>query len=120
MATILVVEDHDVTRRVLSYTLKKDGHTVITAENGLDALDQLAETAVDLAIVDIAMPKMNGIALLRNLRADDNYHNLPIVMLTASGDDEDRLIARDEGANDFLTKPASSRELTATVNRVLG
>jgi CheY-like chemotaxis protein len=120
MATVLVVEDYAVTRRMLSYTLAQDGYTVVTAAHGKEALKRLAETPVDIAIVDIAMPEMDGLTLLRHLRANERYKRLPIVMLTASGQDADRIQAKAEGANDFLSKPTSSRELLDTVNRLLG
>jgi CheY-like chemotaxis protein len=120
MATVLIVEDYAVTRRMLSYTLQQEGHTVVTAMHGKDALRHLAETVVDIAIVDIAMPEMDGLTLLKLLRANERYKNLPIIMLTASGQDADRIQARAEGANDFLSKPTSSRELLESVNRLLG
>ncbi len=117
MATILIVEDYPVTQRVLSLTLKNNGHNAVIAGNGLEALERLAETAVDMALVDIAMPEMDGIELLHHLRSDARYQALPVVMLTASGQDEDRSIALAAGANGFLTKPASSRELIDTVTQ---
>jgi len=115
MATILIVEDYAVTQRVLSLTLKNNGHEAVIAGNGIEALERLEETPVDLALVDIAMPEMDGIELLRHLRGDARYQSLPVVMLTASGQDEDRSVALSEGANGFLSKPASSRELIDTV-----
>jgi CheY-like chemotaxis protein len=119
MATILIVEDHPVTQRVLTYTLQKLGHGVILAVNGREALDRLAETPVDLVISDIAMPEMDGMTLLKHMRADVRYQALPVVVLTASGQDHDLHEARAAGANAFLTKPTSSRELAETVGRLL-
>jgi CheY-like chemotaxis protein len=115
MATILIVEDYPVTQRVLSLTLKNNGHDAVIAGNGIEALERLAEISVDMALVDIAMPEMDGIELLHRLRSDARYQSLPVVMLTASGQDEDRSMALAAGANGFLTKPASSRELIDTV-----
>jgi two-component system, chemotaxis family, chemotaxis protein CheY len=120
MATILVVDDSPVSRRLLGYTLERGGYTVITADHGGQALERLGETPVDLVIADLAMPEVDGLTLLRQLRADRRYHDLPLVMLTASGQDQDRLTAQAAGANDFLTKPASSRELIETVSRWVG
>jgi CheY-like chemotaxis protein len=119
MSTIMVVDDHSITQRLLSHTLEKNGFDVVTAGDGREALVRLAETSVDLAIVDLAMPEMDGLTLLRVLRGDDRYQMLPVVMLTASGLDEDSAAALSEGANGFLTKPASSWELVETVNRLL-
>jgi CheY-like chemotaxis protein len=117
MATILVVEDYMVAQRMYSHMLRKRGHTVVVADNGRVALERLAETAVDLVVADLAMPEMDGVDLLRHIRADERYCHLPVIMLTASGQEQDRLEAEAEGANDFLTKPASSREFLATVHR---
>lgn len=119
MASILIVDDNAVLRRVISVTLRKAGHTLLTAANAAEAVQQLAETPVDLMLLDVAMPETDGLTLLRKLRMDARYRDLPIVMLTASGQDEDRVVARTEGANDFLTKPASSAELVETVRRWL-
>jgi two-component system, chemotaxis family, chemotaxis protein CheY len=119
MAVIMVVDDDSIGQRMLGYTLQKNGHRVVQAMNGVQALERLAETAVDLIITDLNMPEMDGPTLLKQLRADDRYKDLPIVMLTASGQDHDRVEARAAGATDFLTKPTSSRELIETVSRIL-
>ncbi|MCA0457390.1 MAG: response regulator [Chloroflexi bacterium] len=120
MAKILIVEDYPVTQRVLSLTLKNSGHEVQIANHGLEALQQLDSGSVDLALVDIAMPEMDGLELLRHLRNDARYQELPVIMLTASGQDEDRAIALTIGADGFLSKPTSSRELLDTINRFVG
>ena len=120
MPTILVVDDSVVSQRLLGYTLMRVGYTVITAGHGREALQRLAEAYVDLVIADLAMPEIDGISLLRQIRADDRLCQLPLVMLTASGQDEDRLIAEAAGANEFLTKPASSRDVIDTVQRLVG
>ncbi|MBL8153747.1 MAG: response regulator [Anaerolineae bacterium] len=117
MAKILIVEDYPVTQRVLSLTLRNNGHDVAVAGDGQEALNFLTGEVVDLMLVDIAMPEMDGMTLLRHLRNDDRFQALPIVMLTASGQDEDRAEALSIGADGFLTKPTSSRELIDTVNR---
>lgn len=119
MATILIVDDSPVSQRLLGYTLRRCGHAVITAGQGREAMDRLAETQVDLIIADLAMPEVDGLTLLRQVRADDRYQNLPLVILTASGQDQDRLKAQAAGASDFLTKPTSSRELIDTVTRLI-
>jgi CheY-like chemotaxis protein len=119
MATILIVEDYPVTQRVLSLTLRNNGHDTLVAANGIEALEVLDGTPVDLALVDIAMPEMDGIELLRHLRDDSRYQGLPVIMLTASGQDDDRTVALSAGANGFLTKPASSRELIDAVTQFI-
>ncbi len=120
VAKILIVEDYPVTQRVLSLTLKNSGHDVQIASHGFEALEQLNLGPVDLALVDIAMPEMDGLELLRQLRNDSRYNALPVIMLTASGQDEDRAAALTIGADGFLTKPTSSRELLETINRFIG
>jgi len=120
VAKILIVEDYPVTQRVLSLTLKNSGYDVQIASHGVEALQQLNIAPVDLALVDIAMPEMDGLELLRHLRNDKRYTTLPIIMLTASGQDEDRATALVIGADGFLTKPTSSRELLETIQRFVG
>jgi two-component system chemotaxis response regulator CheY len=119
MATILIAEDNPVNQRMLTFILKKEGHTVITAVHGVEALDRLAETTIDVVITDIGMPEMDGITLLKHMRADASYQELPVIVITASGEDVDYATARKAGANDLLTKPVSSRQLIDTVSRVL-
>jgi CheY-like chemotaxis protein len=119
MATILVVDDDAIGQRMLGYTLQKNGHQVVQAYNGRIALQRLAEQSFDLIITDLAMPEMDGPTLLQNVRADARFADVPVIMLTASGHDQDRLAARAAGVTDFLTKPASSRELMETVNKAL-
>ena len=119
MATILVVDDSAVSRRLLGYTLQQDGHVVVSAGDGNAALNMLTNTAVDLVIADLAMPGMDGLTLLRSIRADRRLESVRLVMMTASGQDQDRLDAQIAGANDFLTKPTSSRDLLATIHRLL-
>lgn len=120
MATILVVDDYIVTLRVLSAQLRKGGYEVITAASGQVALEKLQEQPFDLAIVDIAMPDMDGISLLVQLRSQTQYKDLPVIMLTASVLDDDRMRALREGATAFLTKPISSWELLDVVKQQLG
>ncbi len=119
MARILIVDDYPVTLRVLSTQLRKNGYDAVTAGSAREALECLAESPADLAILDIAMPEVDGLMLLRQLRADARYHSMPVIMLTASGQDQDRITAREAGANEFLSKPASSWELLDTVQRLL-
>ena len=117
MTTILVVDDSAVIRRTISYTLRKAGYFVLTANNGHEGLTVLAEQKIDLIITDLKMPGMDGVALLQTLRADSRYKQLPVIMLTVSGQVQDRDQAETHGADGFLTKPASSLELVQTVKQ---
>lgn len=119
IASILVVDDYVVTQRVLSTQLRKGGYEVTTAGSGSEALFYLTERKFDLAIIDVAMPEMDGIMLLEKLRKERNEKKLPVIMLTASALDEDRIRAQAAGATDFLTKPISSWELLEVVHRQL-
>jgi CheY-like chemotaxis protein len=119
MTMILVVEDHVVTQLVLSKRLRNLGYEVATANNGKQALEVLASSAVDLIICDIAMPEMDGLDLLRHVRADEGLRDVPMVILTTSVLDQHRLEASAAGASGFLEKPVSSWELEETVKRLL-
>lgn len=119
MATILVVDDSAVSRHLIGYTLKREGHMVLVATNGRQALDLLADPTITLVIADLLMPEMSGIELLNAIRSREQVHQVQLLMLTSSGQDKDRLDAQAAGANDFLTKPASSRDLIAAVDRLL-
>jgi CheY-like chemotaxis protein len=120
MASILIVDDYAVTQRVLGHILQHAGFTVYGAFNGVEALEMLDDVSVDLVISDIAMPEMDGLELLRRIRNHPELGDLPVIMLTASGQDEDRVLAEEAGANGFLTKPASSAELLDAVGNFLG
>lgn len=117
MTTILIVEDNTLTQRVLQLTLQNQGYEIVVAGNGLEALELLERTKADLAVVDVAMPMMDGLSLLRYLRDDNRYEALPVIMLTANSQDSIRSQALAIGADGFLTKPTSSRELLDTVRR---
>jgi CheY-like chemotaxis protein len=119
MAAILVVDDSVVSQRVLGFTLKQNGHLVEQAQHGRQALERLAEQPFDLVIADLSMPIMDGLTLIQHLRADDRYKKLPVIMLTASGQDRAYAAAGAAGADDCLTKPVGSRELVAAVARLL-
>jgi CheY-like chemotaxis protein len=118
-ASILVVDDYVVTQRVLSTQLRKGGYEVTTAGSAQEALCFLAQRTFNLAIIDVAMPEMDGITLLEKVRKERGETTLPVIMLTASALDEDRIRAQAAGATDFLTKPISSWELLDVVQRQL-
>ena len=119
MATILVVDDYSTSQRLLSFILRQNNHTIVTAIHGLGALKQLAETPVDLVITDLTMPEMDGLTLLQELRADPQFQHLPVIILTGSAYEQDNARAKAAGATSFLTKPVESEELIAMVNRLL-
>lgn len=116
---ILVVDDEPNNQRILNYTLNKAGYETLTAGNGEAALDLLNEESADLAILDVAMPGMDGITLLQHIRTMQQYENLPVIILTGSGDDTERIRAEEAGVQSFLTKPASSKSILDTVHHLL-
>lgn len=119
MATILIADDSPVSQRLIGLTLRRAGHTVYLADDGRAALDQLGAAVPDLLIADLRMPEVDGLDLLRQLRADPRLGALPVVMLTASGEAGDGTAAVAAGADAYLTKPASSVELLGVVDRLL-
>ena len=116
---ILVVDDEPNNQRILNYTLNKAGYETLTAGNGEAALDLLHEKSADLAILDVAMPGMDGITLLHHIRTIQQYENLPVIILTGSGDDSERIRAEEAGVQSFLNKPASSKTILDTVTHLL-
>jgi CheY-like chemotaxis protein len=119
MTSILVVDDEPNNQRILNYTLRKAGYETFSVSNGEAALKLLAETSIDLAILDVAMPIMDGLTLLKHIRTDPKFTNLPIVIITGSGDDIERIRAEQAGIQGFLSKPASSKMVLETVKAAL-
>lgn len=113
---ILYAEDEVALARAVAKILEKNNYTVDVVHNGLDALDYLQNGNYDIAILDIMMPKMDGITLLRRLRTTGI--TIPIIMLTAKTEIDDKVLGLDSGANDYLTKPFDTKELLARI-RVL-
>ena len=119
MARILIVDDEPNNQRVLNYTLSKAGYETAIAANGETALSMLNEGGADLAIVDVAMPVMDGLTLLKHIRAIEKFEQLPVIILTGSGDDDERLLAEQFGIQGFLTKPSSSKMLLEAIKDIL-
>jgi hypothetical protein len=119
MADILVAEDNIVMQKLLTKRLHNAGHQVRIAGNGVEALTLLERQAADLILSDIAMPYMDGLALLQMVRKDPRYAQVPFVLLTTSVLDQHRVEARQSGANGFLQKPVSSWELEAMIDKLV-
>ncbi len=116
---ILIVEDDDVVTEAISYNLEWNGYQVEAATDGLSALRLVQKEPPDLIILDIALPKKNGLDLCRELRHAQNTANLPILMLTARGSEADKEVGLDAGADDYVTKPFQRSELLARVRALL-
>src|SRR5438067_11594335 len=116
VARILVVEDELSLRGTIAYNLRRDGHEVIEAADGDKALAAFAATPPDLILLDLMLPHLDGLEVCRRLR---QFSSVPIVMLTARIDEIDRVVGLEVGADDYVTKPFSMRELLARVKAIL-
>lgn len=114
--TILVVDDDPRTTEIVKAYLKRDGHVVLVAADGLEALSQAREKRLDLIVLDLMLPGIDGLGVCRTLRQESD---VPIIMLTARTTDQDKLKGLDCGADDYVTKPFSPGELAARVRAVL-
>jgi DNA-binding response OmpR family regulator len=117
---ILVIDDEPHIRRVLHAMLGKEGFEVVLASDGTQGLKKIASGAIDLVILDLVMPGANGLEVLAKIRTDPERSLLPVIILTAKGQDTDREAAIAGGANDFLTKPFSPKKLVARIREILG
>ena len=115
-STILLVDDEDAVRRVLTFPLERDGYTVLQAGDGEEALELFARETVDLVILDLMLPKLDGLEVCKRLRATSA---VPIIMLTARDDELDKVIGLELGADDYITKPFSIREFRSRVRALL-
>jgi two-component system phosphate regulon response regulator PhoB len=116
---VLVVEDEDALSTLLQYNLEKEGYRVGLARDGEEALMMSEERLPDLVLLDWMLPKVPGVEVCRRLRARPDARNVPIIMLTARGEETDRIRGLDTGADDYVTKPFSMTELLARVRAVM-
>lgn len=116
MANILIVEDEKNMQDIIAEYMQRGGHTCFTADDGIDALMILKNNPMDLMILDIMMPNFDGFSVCKVAR---EMSNLPIIMLTAKGSEEDKLKGYDMGADDYMTKPFSPKVLLAKANALL-
>ncbi|MEC9251123.1 MAG: phosphate regulon transcriptional regulator PhoB [Pseudomonadota bacterium] len=116
---VLVVEDEDALATLLQYNLEKEGYQVTAAGDGEEALMLAEEETPDLVLVDWMLPKVSGIEVCRRLRGRQETANVPIIMLTARGEETDRIRGLDTGADDYIVKPFSMTELFARIRAVL-
>ncbi|HLF89359.1 MAG TPA: response regulator [Anaerolineales bacterium] len=116
---ILVVDDEPVSLMLLDTILRRSNFDVTTAASAQDALNLLNNEAIDLMILDLLMPDMDGLTLLKHLRGETKFEKLPIIVFTAVNQNRIREEAFQKGATTFLTKPVSSRELTRVVSKHL-
>lgn len=117
--TILVVEDEPAIQDLILINLQMSGYRVLTHDNAEDAIKGIQHELPDLALLDWMLPGMSGVELARRLRGDSRTRSLPIILLTAKGAEEDKLKGLETGADDYITKPFSVKELEARIKAVL-
>ena len=117
--TLLVVEDEEMLRRVMKELLEREGFRVFEAADGVAALEELDRHAPDLMVLDLNLPRLDGYGVLSHLRARPATAKLPVIVLTAKGDEESEVRVFEFGATDYLTKPFRARALSARINAIL-
>jgi two-component system phosphate regulon response regulator PhoB len=118
-ATILVVEDEPAIQELIALNLEQAGQRAVTADSAEQALERIRDELPDLVLLDWMLPGKSGLELARHLRGDARTKGLPIIMLTARGQEEDKLRGLETGADDYITKPFSMKELQARIKAVL-
>jgi len=115
-STILLVDDEDSVQKLLAYPLEREGFRVLQARDGVEALERFAAEEVDLVVLDLMLPKLDGLEVCKRLRA---LSEVPIIMLTARDDELDKVVGLELGADDYITKPFSIREFRSRVRALL-
>lgn len=116
---IMIVDDCQITRKLLGHYLKSRGYSVIFAENGLDALEKLGTEKVNLIMTDLNMPYMDGIELLKAIKSDPNMSDIPILMVTTENDSADKERALLSGADGYIVKPVTGEAIAENIKVIL-
>jgi CheY-like chemotaxis protein len=117
---VLLVDDEDSLRKVMKDLLERDGYAVTEARDGVQALDQVDRIGPDIIVLDLNLPGLDGYGVLSHLRSRPATANIPVIVLTAKGDEDNEVRVFELGADDFLTKPFRARALSARLEAVLG
>ncbi|HKK44997.1 MAG TPA: response regulator transcription factor [Balneolaceae bacterium] len=117
--TILVVDDEEDLLDLIEYNLKKEGFAVLKAEDGKEGMNMAREHSPNLVLLDIMMPKMDGLEVVERMRADNKLKHIPIIFLTARGDEKTEVEGLDKGGDDYITKPISTTKLISRIKAVL-
>ena len=115
---ILVVDDERHIVRLVQVNLERAGYEVLTAYDGIEAMEKVKTESPDMVVLDVMMPRMDGFEVLKNLQADPRYQNIPVIMLTAKAQDADIFAGWQSGVSSYLTKPFNPRELLTFVQRI--
>ena len=118
-AKILIIEDEKAVREMLRFTLKNNGFEILEAEDSNSALDILKKNNINLILLDWMLPGKEGIEIARNIRTSGDTKDIPIIMLTAKSDESDKILGLEYGADDYVTKPFSPKELIARIKALL-
>ena len=116
---IFIIEDETSIIKLVQHNLEKEGFIVSSSENGNDGLKQLKKFEPNLLLLDWMLPDLSGIEICKHIRKDNKFKTLPIIMLTAKGEEEDKIKGLESGVDDYLTKPFSYKELLARIKAVL-
>ncbi len=119
MALILIAEDEAYQADILQFRLSRAGHSVVHVDNGSEVMARFRETKPDLLLLDVRMPGMNGIEVLKQLKSDPDASNVPVILLTASAQYSDVAVGISAGASDYVTKPYDFRNLLSIINKLL-
>jgi two-component system chemotaxis response regulator CheY len=116
---IMVVDDCSTTRRLLGHYLTSKGYSVVFAENGIDALQKLGTDPVNMVMTDLNMPYMDGIELIKSIRSDPTWSELPVLMVTTENDETERQRALDSGADGYVVKPVTSEQIISNIRNII-
>lgn len=116
---ILIVEDEDSIRELIRFHLQKEGYSVMEASDGKEAIKILTETPVQLVILDWMLPELDGLGVCREMAKHPKWEDIPVIMLTAKSEEMDKILGLEMGADDYVTKPFSPRELMSRIKAVL-
>lgn len=116
---VLVVDDDKTTRKMISLILKNIGYEVVTAENGIDALQRIGLERINLILTDINMPYMDGIELTKQVKTNPDLAYIPIVVITNEADENEKRRAFEAGVDDYLVKPTTAQEITEVIKKIL-
>ncbi|MEN2985947.1 MAG: response regulator [Thermodesulfovibrionaceae bacterium] len=116
---ILIVDDDKTTRKMISLILRSKGYEVVTAENGMEALQKLGLEKINLILTDMNMPYMDGIEFTKQVRATPDFAHIPIVMLTTEADEEEKNKAYEAGVDDYIVKPATAEQIIDSMKKIV-
>ncbi|MCS7202879.1 MAG: response regulator [Thermodesulfovibrio sp.] len=116
---ILIVDDDKTTRKMISLILRSKGYEVVTAENGMEALQKLGLEKINLILTDMNMPYMDGIEFTKQVRATPDFAHIPIVMLTTEADEEEKNKAYEAGVDDYIVKPATAEQIIDSMKKII-